>query len=75
MENKENQEQPKRREDDIQAKITDKDEKDPNLVDSFKSGDEKKDRTFSKPFDEQMYGSFAELKEQKGEGEEGEKED
>lgn len=69
MENQKNQEPAKSLEDDIQAQITDKNEKNPDLVNSFKSGDKKEDRTYDKPFDEQMYGSFAEIKEQKGEGE------
>ncbi len=63
MENKKNQELPKSGEDDIQAQITDKNEKDPTPVDSFKSGDKKEDRTYNKPFDEQMYGTFDEIRE------------
>ena len=53
-------------EDEIDAQIDDKNSKDPDLMDSFKTGDKKQDKYHDKPFDEQMYGGFREEKEERG---------
>ncbi len=67
MENKKNIDVPESKEDEIQAQITDKNEKNPEQVNAFKSGDDKQPRYYDKPFDEQMFDSFAEIREQRGE--------
>jgi|GEM_PF-5394915 len=53
-------------EDEIDAQISDKNAKNPNLMDSFKTGDKKQGKYHDKPFDEQMYGGFSEDEEQRG---------
>lgn len=62
----------KSREDEIHADITDKNKKNLKMVDGVKTGDDKQDRYYDKPFDEQMYSTFDELREQRGEPESGE---
>lgn len=54
----------KSREDEIDAEIDDKNSKDPNLMDGFKTGAEKQRKYHDKPSDEQMYGGFREDEEQ-----------
>lgn len=73
--NKENKKVPQAGEDEIQADITDKSKKDPHLIEGVKTGDEKQARYYDRPFDEQMYGSFDEIREQKGEKKSGNQED
>ncbi|WP_423146310.1 hypothetical protein [Rubrolithibacter danxiaensis] len=65
---------PTGREDEINADISDENKKDPNIIDAVKTEDDKEGRYYDKPFDEQMYGSFAELKEQRAPSESTEEE-
>lgn len=59
--------QPKSQEDGIHAQIADKNEKNPKLIDAVRTGDEKEARYHNMPYDEQMYGSFADIRKQRGE--------
>ncbi|MDF3076431.1 MAG: hypothetical protein K0S09_320 [Sphingobacteriaceae bacterium] len=54
------------REDEIDARISDPNETDKRQVDAIRTGNSKKDDYHDKPFDEQMYNSFDELREQQG---------
>lgn len=52
------------REDEIHARISDPNETDERQVDAIRTGNSKEDDTHDKPFDEQMYSSFEDLREQ-----------
>jgi hypothetical protein len=55
--------EPKSREDEIGADISHNKNIDNHFIDGIKTGNEKRKRYFDKPFDEQMYDSFDELRE------------
>ena len=52
------------REDEISAAAGESKKKDTNTVDALKTGNQKQKRYFDKPFDEQMYDSLDDLKDQ-----------
>lgn len=53
-----------RKEDEINAHINEGKHRPAHLIDAIKTGQSKKDKTFDKPFDEQMYDSFEDIREQ-----------
>ena len=60
---KENNDETGSREDEIGASINENKNVDDHFIDGIKTGNEKRKRYFDKPFDEQMYDSFDELRE------------
>jgi hypothetical protein len=52
------------REDEISATVSENKKKDEHFVDGLKTGNQMKKRYFDKPFDEQMYDSLDDIKDQ-----------
>ena len=64
---KKNQDEKIDRQDEISRSAEDDKHMNDHYVDALKTGNQKQKRYFDKPFDEQMYDSFDDIKDQQGE--------